>query len=59
MLNSVEFSGQKVRFGQNEPTKENYGLTRDFEGHYLSKEALSMLMLSRFGLLVGTILQMP
>ena len=37
VLNSVEFSGQKVRFGQNEPTKENYGLTRDFEGHYLSK----------------------
>ena len=37
VLNSVEFSGQKVRFGQNEPTKESYGLTRDFEGHHLSK----------------------
>ena len=37
VLNSVEFSGRKVRFGQQEPTNENYGLTRDCEGHYLSK----------------------
>lgn len=36
-LNSVDFSGRKVRFGRHEPTNENYGLTKDFDGHYLSR----------------------
>ena len=37
VLNSINFSGQKVRFGREEPTNENYGLTRDFDGCHLSR----------------------
>ena len=58
VLNSRVFWA-KVRFGQNEPTKENYGLTRDFGGCYLSKGSVKYADTKSLGSLVSTILQMP
>ncbi len=37
VLASVNFAGRKIRFGRKESTHENYCLTRDSDGHYLSK----------------------